>query len=168
VCQLPQEISFRRRKLANFNEAIGIVLDNEGGYINDKNDTGGETKYGISKRSYPNVDIKNLTEEEAIAIYLRDFWKFDGLINQAVANKVFDSYVNIKHTAVKYMQEIVLKATQPDGEYGPVTEDAINRYEPNDFLNSLRARLVQHYKDFVEANPGEAKDLNGLLKRARQ
>jgi hypothetical protein len=69
---------------------------------------------------------------------------------------------------VLYAQEIVLKATQPDGEYGPVTEDAINRYEPNDFLTALRARLEQHYRDFVAKNPGEAKDLDGLLRRAKQ
>ena len=46
---------------SSFDLAIPIVLENEGGYINDPNDPGGETKYGISKRSYPALDIKNLT-----------------------------------------------------------------------------------------------------------
>ena len=44
--------------MAEFSLAIPIVLENEGGYVDDPNDPGGETNFGISKRSYPNVDIK--------------------------------------------------------------------------------------------------------------
>jgi lysozyme family protein len=46
----------------------------EGGYVNHKDDPGGETKYGITKRSYPNLNIKDLSRDEAIEIYRRDFW----------------------------------------------------------------------------------------------
>ena len=48
-----------------FEEIIEIVLEHEGGYVNDPDDAGGETKYGIAKRWYPDVDIKNLTKEQA-------------------------------------------------------------------------------------------------------
>ena len=41
-----------------FTEAIGVILYHEGGYVNDKDDPGGETMMGISKRAYPNLDIK--------------------------------------------------------------------------------------------------------------
>ena len=34
------------------------ILQTEGGYVNDPADPGGETKYGISKKAYPTVDIK--------------------------------------------------------------------------------------------------------------
>ena len=44
-----------------FSEAIEIVLKHEGGYVNDPDEPGGETKYGISKRSFPKYYIKNLT-----------------------------------------------------------------------------------------------------------
>lgn len=44
------------------------------GYVNDPNDPGGETKYGISKKAYPQLDIKNLTLEDALALYYRDYW----------------------------------------------------------------------------------------------
>jgi len=57
-----------------FEKAIKFVLKWEGGYSNDPNDSGGETKYGISKKSYPNLDIKNLTIEKAKEIYYRDYW----------------------------------------------------------------------------------------------
>ena len=55
---------------------IRIVLLSEGGskYTNDPKDAGGETKYGISKKAFPNVDIKNLTETDAIAIYKKMYY----------------------------------------------------------------------------------------------
>ena len=40
-----------------FEEIIEVVLEHEGGYVNDPKDPGGETKYGVSKRAYPNEDI---------------------------------------------------------------------------------------------------------------
>ena len=46
----------------------------EGGFVHHRDDPGGETKFGISKRSYPHLNIKNLTKQEAIDIYRRDFW----------------------------------------------------------------------------------------------
>jgi len=154
--------------VALFEPAVEITLENEGGYVWDKSDPGGETNFGISKRSYPNVDIKNLTKEEAIAIYRRDFWKFDGLIFQGIATKLFDSYVNMGHLAILYAQGIVLQGIKPDGIYGPETEDALNRAEPSVFITAYRARLVKHYEDIVANNPDEAKFLDGWKRRANQ
>ena len=80
----------------NFDTAFDRLMGNEGGYSNELNDPGGETKWGISKRSYPDLDIKNLTREQAKAIYLRDFW-IRGAMDQlppAVAFQVFDFAVN--------------------------------------------------------------------------
>jgi lysozyme family protein len=53
----------------DFLKAVEIVLEHEGGYSNARGDAGGETKFGISKREYPNVDIANLTRDDVIAIY---------------------------------------------------------------------------------------------------
>ena len=56
-------------------EIIEYVIDRyEGGYVNDPNDKGGETKYGITKAMYPNIDIKNLTKDVAIDLYIRHYW----------------------------------------------------------------------------------------------
>ena len=49
--------------LTNFDDIIEVVLHHEGGYVNDPKDPGGETNFGIAKRSHPDVDIKNLTKE---------------------------------------------------------------------------------------------------------
>ena len=58
--------------MANIEPAAKKTLSLEGNYVNDFGDYGGETKFGITKRYYPNVDIANLTIEEAKAIYKRD------------------------------------------------------------------------------------------------
>ncbi|KWT77357.1 glycosyl hydrolase 108 family protein [Candidatus Magnetominusculus xianensis] len=59
---------------AYYTAAVRFVLDAEGGYVNDPDDPGGETKYGISKRAYPSLDIKSLTIEDAKRLYRRDYW----------------------------------------------------------------------------------------------
>jgi lysozyme family protein len=58
----------------DFDACISFVITQEGGYVNDPADPGGETKFGISKRAYPAVDIAALTVDEAKAIYRRDYW----------------------------------------------------------------------------------------------
>ena len=58
----------------NFEEAIKFILKWEGGYTNDPNDPGGETNFGISKRSYPHEDIKNMTIKRAKEIYYQNYW----------------------------------------------------------------------------------------------
>ena len=58
----------------NFDKAFEFTVGLEGGYSDDKNDPGGETRYGISKRYNPDVDIKNLTLAQAKEIYLARYW----------------------------------------------------------------------------------------------
>lgn len=152
--------------MADFYQAFLTVLRNEGGYVNNPADPGGETKYGISKRAYPTLDIASLTLDQAEAIYKKDFWKFDGIIDQTVATKLFDTYVNMEHAAIKIAQALVHVVV--DGGYGPKTEMAINNENPLDFLVRYRAAIAQHYKDIVAANPDESVFLEGWLTRALQ
>ena len=58
-----------------FERAVARLLGDEGGYVDNPADPGGETKFGITKREYPQVDIAALTRAEAIAIYFRDWWQ---------------------------------------------------------------------------------------------
>jgi lysozyme family protein len=153
--------------MAEFELAITGTLKNEGGYEDDPSDPGGETNFGISKRSYPQVDIKNLTKEEASAIYLRDFWKFNGLANQMLANKVFDMYVNMGHQAIMILQRL-LGGVGVDGVYGVQTETAANAANPFVLLMHYQSALVQHYRAIAASNPAEAKFLTGWIRRAEQ
>jgi len=58
----------------DFEQAVDFTLGWEGGYVNNPQDPGGETNFGISKRSYPLLDIKSLTIDQAKAIYFQDYW----------------------------------------------------------------------------------------------
>ena len=63
-----------KEEMSKFDEIIEVVLEHEGGYVNDPKDPGGETNFGIAKRSNPDVDIKNLTKAEASLIYKTKYW----------------------------------------------------------------------------------------------
>lgn len=84
-----------------------VILKHEGGYVFDPDDPGGETKYGISKRSYPGLDIKNLTRDQAIQIYKKDYYLkmgIDKIQNLNLAVQVMDFGVNAgTGTALKYL-----------------------------------------------------------------
>lgn len=108
--------------------AFQILIDNEGGYVNDPNDSGGVTKYGISKKAYPDLDIKNLTIAQAMEIYRKDYWdrcKCE-YIPDALSVAVFDFAVNsgVK-TAIKKLQ--IALGVKADGIIGNQTLGACNR-----------------------------------------
>ena len=81
--------------MARFDMSIETILKHEGGYVNDPDDPGGETNFGISKRQYLKIDIASLTIEQAKMLYRQDYWKYDEIISQPVATKVFDMAVNM-------------------------------------------------------------------------
>lgn len=83
--------------MADFSKAWPGLIDIEGGYVNDPQDPGGETKFGISKRSYPLLEIKELTLPQALDIYKRDFWDLNQLSevdDQLLADEIFEMSIN--------------------------------------------------------------------------
>lgn len=111
-----------------FDTYIERILDSEGGYTNPKPDVdpGGETKFGISKRSYPNVDIANLTREQAIEIYRTDFWQrvHGDEIPAGLSFLALDFAVNSGiETAIRKLQ--LALGVADDGHWGPVTRGAV-------------------------------------------
>ena len=151
--------------MGDFNISIKIVLANEGGLVENASDPGGLTNFGISQRSYPNVDIRALTPETAADIYRRDYWKFDAVDSQALCTKIFDMYVNMGHTAVRILQTCL--GVTADGLWGPGTCAAVNAAGDN-LLNTYRQALARHYQNLVLANPALAQFLHGWLRRANQ
>lgn len=109
-----------------FDIAFDRLLGHEGGYSLDPQDPGGETNWGISKRTYPHLNIKDLTREQAKAIYRRDFWdRIHGdEVYDGVAFQAFDFAVNSGiFTAVRYLQRAV--GVADDGHWGPVSRAAV-------------------------------------------
>lgn len=133
-----------------FLKACDLILQFEGGYVNDPSDPGGETKFGISKRSYPNEDIKNMTMSRAQEIYWRDYWLAAGCdkLPPALALMLFDCAVNCgPRTAVKLLQEVV--NTNSDGIIGPLTLTAIDEWELHELLVSYFQRREKYYRSLA-------------------
>lgn len=159
--------------MANFEEAIPVILEHEGGLVDNPADPGGLTKYGISKASYPNVDIANLTPEQAAEIYKQDWWNkysYDRIVDQGVANKTFDLAVNMGASqAHKILQQACGDAGNPttvDGELGPNTLAAVNASDPTTLVDYMRMHARDFYLNLVKRRPSSAVFLNGWLARA--
>ena len=135
-----------------FEHAITITLQHEGGYVNDPADPGGETRYGISKRAFPHVDIKTLTLDQAKALYRSFYWERGPHLIKlpTVAAKYFDLCVNAGvGRASKWLQEasnLFGAGLTIDGQVGPVTAEWVNRYPHQEaLLCALKGLAFQHY-----------------------
>ncbi len=141
---------------ADFAKALAFALKWEvgnvpnGGYTNDPRDPGGETKYGISKRSYPHLNIANLTIGEARDLYHYDYWLASGNQDSHCSelpwplNAVhFDCVVNVGNrktakdgTPVLHRRaNMILQralGVDDDGYFGPVTHAALKNTAPLD------------------------------------
>ena len=156
-----------------FERLIGFVLAHEGGYVNDPTDPGGETKYGISKRSYPRLDIKNLTIEDAKGIYYQDWWlplKCPQIHDDKVAQKYLDTCVNTgKGTGTKILQralQMIGYRITVDGAIGPKTLAAVNAADPQALLVAMRQQQKAHYEQLIQKNPKLEKFRRGWMARA--
>jgi lysozyme family protein len=137
----------------DWNEAINFVLEMEGEYTDDPNDPGGETKYGISKKSYPSVDIKNLSRQDAIEIYKRDFWNpcHCSDLPRHFALFIFDTAVNQGTRVATRLMQIALGVVV-DGIIGPKTLSAAHSAQPKAIRLALAERLAAYSRLMVE-NP---------------
>lgn len=127
----------------NFDTAFDRLMGHEGGYVNDPDDPGGETKWGVSKRSYPNEDIPNMTKEKAKVIFRRDFW------DQIQADKVFDgvawqlsdfAYNSGPRNAIRAYQRAL--GVAPDGNFGPFSLAASQKMSESDQIMLVMAERI--------------------------
>lgn len=164
-----------------FERAVDYVIKNEGGYVFDQNDYGGATKYGISQKAFPALNIRELSLEDAIEIYHKDFWlkgKFEQIPDENIAIKVFDFTVNLGQRAATIILQRALRSVginvQEDGLFGSVTlsatiscctpECAENRAKM--LLAALKSEAAGYYRLIAAKNPSQKKFLNGWLNRA--
>lgn len=141
----------------HFEKALDLVLYHEGGYVNDPDDPGGETNFGISKRAYPYLNIKGLTKADAARIYKADYWdrgRYGMIDNREIACRAFDLGVNCGvSNSVKFLQQAwnlmnpsLLRGLAEDGIMGLKTANAINTYKhPKALLSALKRKAQDHY-----------------------
>lgn len=129
----------------DFDAAFDKLLGHEGGYVNDPQDPGGETRYGISKRSYPGEDIKSLTLARAKEIYRRDYWGPAGCdaVPEAIKFDLFDTAVNAGvKTAIRFLQKSV--GETQDGILGPRTLQAVQSMNPWRLFARFNGHRLDH------------------------
>lgn len=159
-----------------FNRLVEKLIVLEGGYVNNHADAGGETKYGISKRSYPNVDIKNLSTQQAADIYYDDFWvknNLDKIEDYDLAWAIFKAVVVTNPLRVISILQaennaINLKQLAIDGRLGAKTLAAVNQLSPQwagILKNLFEYRLSQYYTCLVLKENSQKVFLLGWLNR---
>lgn len=157
--------------MAQFDPAVRKTLVNEGGdrCTTIAGDTGGTTKYGISKRAYPQLDIAQLTEDQAKDIYRADYWnaiRGDDIASQPVAENLFDTAVNMGPRQAVRLAQVALGVKPVDGQLGPGTLAALNAADPYRFLADYTLAKVARYVNLCNANRSQSKFLLGWLNRA--
>lgn len=116
--------------MMDFNQAFDLLIGHEGGYVDHPNDPGGETNFGISRRSYPGEDIKGMTLARAKQIYARDFWGPAGCdaVPDCIKFDLFDMAVNSgPKAAARVLQAAV--GVHADGVIGPQTLMALGTFD---------------------------------------
>jgi lysozyme family protein len=187
--------------VANFTKAYQVTMGHEGGYAKDANDLGGETYRGISRKFNPgwvgwikvdrakrqagfprSLDRNTSLQGDVAALYKQHYWdKFQGdaIPNQAIADELFDTGVNMGIVrAVEFLQRAlnVLNRNQrlykdlvPDGLFGPKTLAAARAYlrkdRPELLLKIMNVLQGMHYIDFMTKSPIQEKYARGWFKR---
>ena len=167
-------------KNSKFDSAFKRLMIFEGGYVLDELglDPGGETKYGISKRSYPHLNIKSLTKKQAKEIYLKDWWekyKYDKMATMCdgdyseVAYRLFILAVNIgAKSAHKCLQRGLLACGEEldvDGIIGEHTKRLLLS-NGHRIIFPFRSEAAGFYRSLVAGRPELKPFLKGWLERA--
>lgn len=165
-----------------FDTSFDRVIGHEGGFQKDPKDRGNwtsgqiargvlkGTKFGLAAMTYPELDIENLTIDQAKAIYKRDWWDKLGMdrFKPAMSFQMFDAAINHgMSNATKILQRAV--SVKDDGVIGPVTIGKVQETEINDMLMLFLAeRLIfmTDIKTFDTYGKGWSRRVAGNLKLA--
>jgi lysozyme family protein len=174
--------------MALFDLSIPTVLRREGGFVNDPNDPGGATNYGVSLRwlkaqglfdelvieegdlTHDQVMvIRKMTQSDAMAFYRQYWWdkyNYGAILPQMVATKILDMAVNLGAPRAHRMVQDALQNVRIDGILGPVSMALINGVNSLTLILDLQTLQAQFYRNLVLANPARQKFLVGWLNRA--
>lgn len=181
----------------NFDFCFDILMQHEcrppilpvgGGYVDDPNDKGGRTVYGISTliikrlgikpeelgiKDFSAAEMKKVKIGDAKAFYKKYYWdahNYGSITNEKVATKICDVSINMgEGRAHMYAQMAANKCgakLKVDGILGPKSIEAINKCDPKAWMKEMCALQLQRYRDLVKADPTQAKFLAGWTKRA--
>ncbi len=140
----------------NFENALEMLLEHEGGYVNHPRDPGGETNLGVTRKTWAkwlgreikNGEMKKLKIEDVGDLYKKEYWdrlKCDELPS-GLDFFCFDWGVNSgTGRSAKALQRIIEVAQ--DGAIGPMTLKEVNKHEAKDLVNKMHTRRQEFYEN---------------------
>lgn len=164
--------------MTNVRKLAEEIVAREGGFVNDPDDPGGATNHGVTIGTLRKLgldvtgdgrtdvaDVKGLTREQAVEIYLEHYYKRPRIaaLPEALQASVFDMYVNAGNNAVKILQRLITDmgfACAPDGMVGPQTIRAAQlAYEaaPNHLADAYGIARRNYYYALADARPQSRK-----------
>lgn len=164
--------------MSTFEQAIPVILKHEGGWVNNPNDFGQETNFGISMLIIRNENLtlqdlgidnwlpgclKKMTVETAKNLYKRLFWdkyKYGEINDQTVATKILDCSVNCGPKRAHIMAQRACTALGTpidiDGILGPESFKTINSFDPHTFVVEYARQMLNYYNAIVQKNPTQS------------
>lgn len=152
---------------------LADLLRNEGGYVNNPNDPGGETNLGVTfdvaRANGYDGDMRDLTRSDALAIYRRQYFVAPGFdkvfdVNPGIAAELFDTGVNMGPAkAAQFLQRslnALMDHCLADGQIGPGTIATLKAYlakRGDDgetvLLKAMNSLQAERYISLSEKNP---------------
>lgn len=154
---------------------VPIILKHEGGFVNDKDDSGGATMKGVTLKTYREfygmnktvADLKAITNHEWTEIFKVGYWdplKGDEINNQSIANLLVDfGYNSGTATAAKKIQSIL--GVTADGKIGPMTIAALNFSQQEITFSKLKQARIDFYEAIIRNKPSQEKFRKGWMNR---
>lgn len=149
-------------------DMIDRLIAREGGekITRDPDDPGGVTKYGISKKSHPDLDIENLTYTQAKDIYIQEYYVGNNLqlLPVELQENVLDFVVHSGAVpAIVRLQRVA--GAKADGKIGPITVAAIKKYLVTDIISAYKLLRILYLIEQVKIIPKKIKYLSGWTTR---
>lgn len=162
--------------MAIFSQVVPLILDLEGNTVSDNpTDYGGKTKYGISKKQFPSIDIDNLTIDGAMKLFEKEYWlryRLSEICDQSIANQIFLLIINMNPiNAGKIVQRAINSSlhTSPcviDGSIGSNTLTALNSVCSILLGAMLRVEACRYYLALVDNDESQRINFRGWIRRA--
>ena len=137
----------------SFKECLELVLKSEGGWVNHKDDPGGETNLGVTKRvweeyvGHPVDSLKKLTKDDVAPLYELKYWRpcYCEVLPRGLDFVVFSMGVNAgPGRSVKLLQQSI--GCVPDGVIGPRTRELISSSNGSTLIAKFSETRREYYR----------------------
>lgn len=167
----------------NFKLALEYLFQNEKGYVNNPNDSGGPTKFGVTQKAYSAFsgrfisedEIERLTAEDVFPFYEKEYWRpiwAERIKECPIVVAIFDTAVLYGvHTSVKLAQKAIVACditVLVDGIMGEKTLELLNKLEKQEFILEFYTQVRHRINEVCTISPKDEVFKRGWLDRANR